>query len=207
MESDATSGAEGHGATTEMDATQTGAGHGDTAHTTGHTEVPGGKNAFPPFEPAAFPSQLFWLAITFGALFLIMKRSIAPRIGTILEERRDRIVGDLAEADRLREETDAVIAAYEAELKAARRHATALAEERRTTAAAELAAKRAEVEADLAAKLSEAEARIETIKQRALSEVNTIATDTAVAVIERVAPISVDPAEVASAVSAVRSGN
>ncbi|WP_334177156.1 F0F1 ATP synthase subunit B [Pseudoxanthobacter sp.] len=201
MASDAASGAETHGAVTDA------AGNGATQPAEGHTEVPGSEGAFPPFDPASFPSQIFWLAVTFGALYIMMKRVIAPRIGAILEERRDRIVGDLGEAERLREETDAVIKAYEAELTAARRQATALAEERRAAAAADLAAKRAEVEASLAAKLSDAEQRIAAIKTAALADVNAIASDTAAAVIETLAPVTADPAEIAAAVASVRNQN
>ncbi|MDP3458317.1 MAG: ATPase, partial [Hyphomonas sp.] len=89
------------------------------------------KAPFPAFDPTWFASQLFWLAITFGLLYYLMARVIVPRIGGILEDRSDRIVGDLAEASRLKEESERVIETYEAELAEARRKAQAIAEERR----------------------------------------------------------------------------
>src|SRR5688572_1322589 len=61
-----------------------------------------GTGVFPPFDPTTFASQLLWLVITFAALYLIISRSAVPRIGSILEQRKTRIEGDLKEADRLR---------------------------------------------------------------------------------------------------------
>src|SRR5690606_27801834 len=55
--------------------------------------------AFPPFDPTFFPSQLLWLAVTFGALYWLSSRVLLPRLSGIIEDRRDRIADDLAEAE------------------------------------------------------------------------------------------------------------
>jgi F-type H+-transporting ATPase subunit b len=95
-----------------------------------------GGGAFPPFDQSTFASQLLWLAITFGLFYLLMSRVIVPRIGGILEHRRDRIAQDLDEASRLKEEADNAIAAYEQELAEARKKASAIAEAAREKAKA-----------------------------------------------------------------------
>src|SRR5580704_10472104 len=88
------------------------------------TEVPGGAaHPFPPFDKQTFPSQLLWLALTFVALYLITSRIALPRMDSILQRRRARIEGDLTEAQRLKGESDAAIAAYENGLAAARARA------------------------------------------------------------------------------------
>src|SRR5215475_248208 len=93
--------------------------------TTAHTEVPGAphKGAFPPFNRETFPSQLFWLAICFIALYVMTARLVRPRVGGILESRRSRISGDLAEAGRLKGESEEAAAAYEKALAEARTRA------------------------------------------------------------------------------------
>lgn len=138
---------------------------------------------FPPFDATTFPSQLLWLAISFGALYLIMKRVALPRIGEILEERRDRIEGDLAEADRLRQKTDQAIASYEAALAAARSKAHAIAEETRAANKAKLDKKRTEKEAELSKKVAAAEVSINEAKSTAMSHISEIAAETAQAVV------------------------
>jgi len=131
--------------------------------------------AFPPFDPATYGSQLFWLALTFGALYLLMSRVALPRIGSILEERNNRISGDLGEAARLKGETDAAIAAYEGALAEARQRANAIAQTARDTAKAEVDAKRAGLEQDLENRVKDAETRIGEVKSRALADVDAIA--------------------------------
>src|SRR5215813_10982123 len=78
---------------------------------------------FPPFERQTFPSQLFWLALTFILLYLLMSRVALPRINSILEERRKRVEADLAEAQRRKDESDATILAGEKALADARARA------------------------------------------------------------------------------------
>jgi F-type H+-transporting ATPase subunit b len=170
-----------------VEAPATDAVHADpTADTHATTEAHGGEHesgVFPPFDPATFPSQLLWLAITFGALYLLMSKIALPRIGGILENRKGIIDADLAAADASRQKTDAAIAAYEAALAAAKAKAQGIANESREAITADLAAKRSAVEADLTAKVTAAEARISATKAEALTHVDEIATETAQTVV------------------------
>src|SRR5262249_24204884 len=97
---------------------------------------------FPPFEKQTFPSQLFWLALTFILLYLLMSRVALPRISSILEERRKRVEADLAEAQRRKDESDATILAGEKALADARARAQTLADETHEKAAAAAEARR-----------------------------------------------------------------
>src|ERR1700676_5057358 len=116
----------------------------ETAHTGTSVEHPAGGHArtFPPFDKQTYPSQLLWLTLTFVALYLLMSRIALPRIDSILERRRARIAGDLAEALRLKGESDAAIASYEKSLADARARAQALVSESRRRQAAEAEAGR-----------------------------------------------------------------
>lgn len=176
-----------------------------TATTTSEVGHGGGDahaGGFPPFDSSTFASQLLWLALTFGVLYWILSRTILPRIGGILEARSDRIQRDLAEAQRLKGETDAALAGYEKSLGEARRKAQDIAAETRTALNASMEAKRNAAEAALGAKLAEAEARIADIKTRAMGEVGTIATDTAEAVVAALSNVSASRDEVGAAVNA-----
>ncbi|HUG61940.1 MAG TPA: F0F1 ATP synthase subunit B [Methylomirabilota bacterium] len=180
-------------------------GEGEAVHTEVGQEEGAHGDVFPPFDPSTFASQLLWLALTFGVLYWTISRIAAPRIASILEVRRDRIAGDLGEAERLRGETDAAVVAYEQSLADARKSAGAIAAETRDQVNRDLDAKRQAIEADLAGKLGEAEARITQIKTKALEEVDAIATETTEAIVSAlIGKGSSD--EAASAVIAVRRG-
>lgn len=167
------------------------------------TEVPAeGHGGFPPFDPSHFPSQILWIAITFGLFYWFLKRTIMPRIAGILDTRRDRIAADLDQAGKMKAEADAAVAAYEQELAEARANANAIGQKARDDAKAEAEAKRKQVEADLDGRLAEAEKRIAAIKASAMKDVGAIAEETASAILERLAG-KATKADVTAAVKAV----
>ena len=171
---------------------------------TGVAAEHGGGSNFPPFDSTTFSSQLLWLAITFGLFYFLMAKVALPRISSILETRSDRIAQDLEEANRLKEESDAAIAAYEQELAEAKSRAHGIAQEARDTAKAELESKRAKVEADLAGKIAEAEKRIAGIKSKAMGEVSAIAQDTTEALVGQLLGGKISKADIASAIAGAK---
>jgi F-type H+-transporting ATPase subunit b len=175
---------------------------------TAATETPVGAehHTFPPFDPATFGSQILWLAISFIALYALMSRVALPRIGSILDERSQRVARDLADAGRLKSESEAAAAAYEQALAEARQNAHGIGRQASDAAKASLAADRARVEADLQAQLAAAETRIAEVKARALAEVDTIAVEAAQTMVWSLLGWSIDKDEVARAVSSIGAG-
>ena len=173
---------------------------GDTHSATG---VPEAHGAFPPFDPATFPSQLLWLAITFGLFYLFLKRVVVPRVGGIIDVRNDRISQDLDQASKLKGEADAAVAAYEQELAEAKKNASSIGQQAADAAKAEAETARKKIESALDEKLGEAEARISSIKANAMKEVGSIAEDTASAIVEALVGGKASKAEIAAAVKSV----
>jgi F-type H+-transporting ATPase subunit b len=154
--------------------------------TSAHSEHPGGgKPQFPPFNKETFASQLVWFAIFFIALYVIISRLAIPRIGGIIDARRGRVEGDLAEANRLKGQSDDALKAYEKSLADARGRAQALANETRDKLTAEAEVRRKALESQLNAKLADAEKTIAATKSAAMSNVHGIAVDTASAIVQR----------------------
>lgn len=175
------------------------------AVTEGAVGVPeGGKGPFPPFDVNTFPSQILWFVICFGALYLLMKHLVVPRLAGIVEGRAARIAGDIEEAQRLRLQSDSALATYEKALADARASSQKIAQAATDKAKAEAEDRRHGIEADLAAKLTEAETRIGDIKSKALADVGAIAEDAAGAVVHALTGQQPTPDEVSTAVAAVR---
>src|SRR5882672_2771436 len=140
--------------------------------TTAHSEAPGAAHSavFPPFERETFPSQIFWLAICFVALYLITARLVQPRVGGIIENRKSRIAGDRAEA---------------------------IATETRDKLQAEAERNRRILEDQLNAQLAQAEKAIAATKTAAMANVREIAVEAAVAIVARLTGVT--PPETAAA--------
>ncbi|WP_342643004.1 ATP F0F1 synthase subunit B [Rhodoligotrophos ferricapiens] len=161
----------------------------------------------PQFEFATVPSQIIWLAITFVALYFIMSWFALPKVGGVIEQRTNRIAGDLDEADRLRRDAERSTEVYQTSLAEARAKAHTIHQEKRDATTAELETIRKAVEAELEEKLSAAETRISEMRNKALAEIKDVAVDTAGDIIERLSGITVDRPVVAAAVeSAGRAG-
>ena len=164
-----------------------------------------GGHSFPPFDPTTFAPQLVWLAISFAALYLIMSRIALPRVGSVLTERRERIQRDLAEAERLKGETDAALATYEKSLADARSKAQGMAKDMRDKVAADMDRERQRVDDANASKLAETETRIADTKARALANVEQLAAETAGAIVERLIGQQVNADDIKKAVAPARS--
>lgn len=173
------------------------------AETTAHSEVPGESHAFPPFELQHYPSQLFWLSLTFILLYVLMSRVALPRIGAILADRSKRISDDLAAAQRFKEQSEAADAAYQKSLADARNRAQAIANETREKQAAEADATNKKLEAQLHEKLAAAEQSIATTRSAAMGNVSSIAADTASAIVERLLGTAPAQGDVNAAVAEV----
>lgn len=137
----------------------------------------------PQLDVNDFAPQLIWLAITFVTLYWVMAKIALPRIGMVIEERRDRIASDLDQAEQLKQKTEQAIAAYEQALAESRAKAHAIARETREKIARELEDERAQFDRKMAEQAEAAEARIAAAKEDALSQVNAVAAATAESIV------------------------
>ncbi len=180
--------------------------HGEPKGTTAHTEAGGGHKEFPPFEKNTFASQLVSLVIAFVALYLIVSKLALPRVGGTIDARQNKIDGDLAEAQKLKDESDGALRAYESELAAARSRAQAIGAETREKLNAASDAERKTLEERLSQKLADAEKTIASTRAAAMTNVRGIATDAAVAIVQRLTGVAPDGSSVGQAVDASLKG-
>jgi F-type H+-transporting ATPase subunit b len=155
----------------------------------------------PQLQVGDFAPQLIWLAITFIGLYIIMARMALPRIEGAITLRRGHIQTDLDTAERLRQETQAAIAAYDEALAEARAQAAAIAQKTRDELAAEVDRERGVIEKDLAGKIASAEQRINASKDAALRHINEIAGETASVLVEHLIGAKVGKNEASGAVA------
>jgi F-type H+-transporting ATPase subunit b len=181
--------------------------HGNAKGTTAHTEADGGHKApFPPFQKDTYASQLVSLVIAFAALYLIVSRIALPRVGSLLDARQNAIEGDLAAAQKLKDESDSALKAYESELADARSRAQAISAETREKLNAAAEAQRKTLEDQLSVKLADAEKTISSTREAAMSNVRGIAAEAAAAIVQRLTGAMPDGKAVDSAVDASLKG-
>lgn len=173
----------------------------EPAPTTG-TEVPSNQgSAFPPFDTTTYSAQLFWLAVTFAILLVVMWRLGVKRLGGAIGERKGHIAGDLEAAEGHRRDAEKASADYEAALTAARNRAHALAGDNHKRVQAEIDSAKAKADADAQDATAKAEARIAALRTEAKGHVVNAARDAAAEIVARLTGETVSPEEAAAAVA------
>ena len=157
----------------------------------------------PQLDITVFPTQLFWFALTFIALYLILWKVALPRVTEVRESRQVRIESDLEKAEALKMEAEAALADYEKTIA----EATAKAQDSVREAARKMSEDAEQQRNDLSARLSDqlaaAEKRIADEKEKAISEIGEIAGDLTQAVASRLISSEISQEEANAAVAAV----
>jgi len=157
----------------------------------------------PQLDFSTFPSQIFWLAVIFVLLYLLMARVALPRVSAMIDARKARIEGDLERATQMKAEAEAVMAAYERSLADARAQAQATLKEAMDRFAAEAAERQRKAVETLTGETSAAEKRIAEAKAQALAGLRAVAIDVARTATRKLVGVDVDEGSAAAAVDRV----
>jgi F-type H+-transporting ATPase subunit b len=160
---------------------------------------------FPPFDTANFAPQIVWLALIFGLLYVLMSRVALPRVASILSDREKKIASDLNASRDLQTKAQAAAAENEEKLRVTRAQAQAIGREAQKSAAEQTAAQRAASEKEFASKLAASDQRIAEAKAKALVNVEHIAVDAAVSILEKLTHKRVEPSALAEEFRALKS--
>jgi F-type H+-transporting ATPase subunit b len=168
--------------------------------TTEGTVAPREHAGLPQMDPTTFPSQLFWLVVTFGLLFLVLWRVTLPRIAGVIGDRRNRIEGDLETAEKMRNDAAEALKAYETALATARGGAASVADENRKRVAGEIEAMKIAADRDSQIAMNAAETRIAAERAKAEIHVRAAAGEAAASIVERLIGETVGPEDARRAV-------
>ena len=162
----------------------------------------GGSGGLPQLDFTTWPTQIFWLVVSFGLAYLLMWRIVTPAIGSVLEERHTRVNSDMQRAKKATEEAEEMRVSFEAQLDDARTKAAEKTRETLARAQAQAEKQGAEAAQRLVAKVEKAEAEVAKARGAALKEIDDVAADGAVDAAMSLAGIKVTKADAKKAVLA-----
>ena len=159
-----------------------------------------GGGGLPQFEFQHWFGQIVYLIFLFAVLYWLMAKVFVPRLRGVIDQRAATIADAVQTARQVQAEAAGQAQAAKAEVEAARAssRATAAAAKARVTDAAN--ARAAEEEAVVNARIAEAETAIGKTRDAAMTNVASIASDTAAAIVERLTGKAPTAAEAAAAV-------
>ena len=160
------------------------------------------SGGLPQLDITTWPSQLFWLVITFVIGYILISSLVAPSISSVLENRSTKISDDLETAKKAQDNAKEVYTSYEESLSEARSQAAIAAAKALEEAKAETASRDAAINKKLAASAKKAEARLSEMRDEALSSLEDLATETSQKIITELTPVKVTKAVVKKHVTA-----
>lgn len=151
----------------------------------GDANAAAAAEGLPQFDITTFSSQITWLVITFGLLYIVLWRFILPRLGGPISERKQRRADDLDMAERMKREAEEAEKTYERSLADAKAKAHNMSEATRSSVDAEINTEIEAADAEAAAQAKKSEAKIQDIRNAALANIDTIANDVATDIVKK----------------------
>jgi F-type H+-transporting ATPase subunit b len=152
---------------------------------------------------ATYASQIFWLLLTFGIVFVVIGLGMVPKIQGNIDQRDQNVTGDLAAAEAARAAADKAEEEWRARENAIRADAQKVIGEARATAAKSTEKTLAAANERIGVKLSAEEARIAEASRAAMAEIEVVAAEAAQTIVSRLSGANVSQAEARDAVKAV----
>ncbi|MEP1231071.1 MAG: hypothetical protein ABJG88_10385 [Litorimonas sp.] len=165
-----------------------------------HAEAASG--GLPQLDFSSWAGQIFWLVVIFAILYVVLAKFILPKLGNGLAERSDHIADDLDAASRFQQEATEAEKAYTHALADARAKAQNVAETTRKSVDAEVATELEAAEAEAAKQTQLAEARIKALRDKAMSNIDGIAEQTANEIYTNFIGKAANPAKLKAALKA-----
>jgi len=142
------------------------------------------SGGMPQLNPEFWISQIFWLIITFGILFIVLTKVILPKISDNLETRKSQILENIETADKQKEESQKKIEEYEKIILDSKLKAKSYFNEAREKILDDINKKRAALEKDLDEEIDEVEKELSDLKNKSGEKINKIAAETSAELIK-----------------------
>lgn len=144
----------------------------------GEVEAAAGGGSLPQLDLSTWPAQIFWLAVLFSFMFAMMNWQFLPKLGGIIEERKNRIADFYDKAAEFKRQAETAEKEYQQALADAKARAASINAETRDAMDKEINDIQAENDAKLANSIEAAETRISEMRAEARSKVGEAAIET-----------------------------
>ena len=158
------------------------------------------SGGMPQLNPEFWISQIFWLIITFGILFIVLTKVILPKISDNLETRKSQILENIETADKQKEESQKKIDEYEKIILDSKLKAKSYFNEAREKILDDINKKRAALEKDLDEEIDEVEKELSDLKNKSGEKINKIAAETSAELIKELIGEEVNNSSIAAIV-------
>ena len=146
----------------------------------------GAENGMPQLNPEYWVSQIFWLLLIFGSLYLFLWKMILPKITQNLENRKSKILTDLDDAETSKQLLEKKISTYNKILDEARYEARKIMNKSRKQINENIKLKKNNFDLEIDEEIKKTEKEIKSLKLSSIEHINKIAIETSSEIVEKI---------------------
>jgi F-type H+-transporting ATPase subunit b len=158
----------------------------------------GSEAGMPQLNPEFWAAQIFWLILIFSSLYFIIWKIFLPRITYGIENRKFRIVNDLDEAQKLKENAEKKLNEYNEIIEKSKKEAIKIIENSKKKLDRDIEKKKQNFTDEIEKELVAAEKEIKDLKKSSISNISNIAAETSAEVIKQIIDIEVNKSNVSA---------
>ena len=163
----------------------------------------GSEAGMPQLNPEFWTAQIFWLILIFSSLYLIIWKVFLPKITLSIENRKSRVVNDLDEAQKLKENAEKKLNEYNKIIEESKKEAKKIIEDSKKKLDRDIENKKQKFNDEIEKELMAAEKEIKDLKKSSISNINNIAAETSAEIIKQIINIEVNKSSVSAIVDDV----
>ena len=161
----------------------------------------------PQLNPEFWISQIFWLTLVFGSLYILLAKFVLPKISNNLEERKSQIAENIEAAEKKREESDKKLKDYEKIINEAKVEAKNTFSQVRKKILRDINSKKESLEKEIDIEIKKAEKEILDLKKKSPEKINKIAIETSANLIKQIIGSEVNNSNISAIVVDVSKKN
>ena len=167
------------------------------------------SGGMPQLNPEFWISQIFWLTLTFGILYIVLSKIILPKISTNLELRKSQIQENIELAEKQRESSESKLKEYEDTILKSKQEANNIFKDAREKALRDINLKKEVLEKQIDEEIKKAEDEINILKKNAPEKINKIAIETSSEILKKLIGAEVNSSSISAIVDDLskKSGN
>ena len=160
----------------------------------------GAEVGMPQLNPEFWVSQIFWLILIFSSLYIIMWKIFLPKITDSIENRKSRIINDLNETQKLKENAEKKLREYNKIIEDTKKEAKKIIEDNKKKLENDIKSKKQKFNEEIEKELMSVEKEIKSLKKSSISSINKIAAEVSSEVIKQLVGTSVNMSNVSAIV-------
>ena len=158
------------------------------------------SGGMPQLNPEFWISQIFWLTLTFGILYVVLSKLILPKISANLELRKSQIQENIEAAEKQRENSESKLKEYDDIVLKSKLNAKNIFKDAKEKVLKDINSKKETLDKQIDEEIKKAEQEIRVIKKSAPEKINKIAIETSSELIQKLIGVEVNNSSISAIV-------